>query len=54
MSTKKEKLISLVGDLLNRWDDLPNDVASMPELEQVEIIISKISNIIDDDSEGIG
>lgn len=53
MSDKTNKILHLVGELLDRWDDLPNDVISMPELEKVEHVMSIIGNLIDDESEGL-
>lgn len=44
-------ILALVTQLLDKWDDLPNDVASEPELEQVAQVISKIENLVDDDQD---
>lgn len=49
-SDKTNKVLSLIGELLDRWDELPNDVTSEPELSAVERIISMIGNLVDDDS----
>jgi hypothetical protein len=44
------KTLLLVALLLDRWDDLPNDVKSEPELEPVAKVIGQIAEIVDDDS----
>ena len=46
--TDKTSLVSL---LLDKWDDLPNDITSEPELGSVAQVVSKIKNIVDDDEE---
>ena len=37
-------VMPLIGVLLDRWDDLPNDVKSDPELDAIAEIINKIDN----------
>lgn len=48
---RTDKTLVLVAQLLDKWDDLPNDVTSEPELEQVAQVMSQIENLVDDDSE---
>ena len=48
---RTDKTLVLVAKLLDKWDDLPNDVTSEPELEQVAQVMSQIENLVDDDSE---
>ena len=48
---KTSKMLLLVAQLLDRWDELPNDVKSDPELEPVKKVVSQISELADDDSE---
>jgi hypothetical protein len=45
------RILLLVAQLLDRWDELPNDVKSDPELEQVKGVMSQISNITDSDDD---
>ena len=47
---RTDKTLVLVAQLLDKWDDLPNDVTSEPELEQVAQVMSQIENLVDDDS----
>lgn len=39
-----EKVMPMIGALLEAWDDLPNDVKSDPELDRLERQIRKIDN----------
>jgi hypothetical protein len=48
---RTNKVLLLVATLLDRWDELPNDVKSEPELEDVAKVISEISEIVDSESE---
>lgn len=38
----------LIGELLDSWDDLPNDVKSDPELERLSRNIQKIDSAMED------
>jgi hypothetical protein len=48
MERKKQakRVMPLIGTLLDRWDDLPGDVKSDPELEKFSRIIQKIGSAI--------
>ena len=48
---RTNKILELVAQLLDRWDDLPNDVTSEPELQPVAKVMAQIGNLVDDDSE---
>jgi len=50
---RTNKMLLLVAQLLDRWDELPNDVTDAPELKGVADVMSQISNLADDD-EGEG
>lgn len=45
------KVLVLVALLLDRWDELPNDVKSEPELEAVAKVMSQISDVADSEEE---
>jgi hypothetical protein len=46
-----KKVMPLVGELLDIFDNVPNDIKSDEELEELFDIIDQISEIMDDDSE---
>ena len=41
-------VMPLIGELLDSWDDLPNDVKSDPELERLSRNIQKIDSAMED------
>lgn len=49
---RTNKMLLLIAVLLDRWDDLPNDVKSEPELVNVAKVVSEISELADDESDG--
>ena len=44
---QSRKVMPLIGNLLDQWDDLPNDVKSFPELERIAKIITKIDDAME-------
>lgn len=42
-----ERISSLIGPLLDAWDDLPNDLKHDKELEKVKKIVSRINQTIE-------
>jgi len=48
---RTNKVLLLVAILLDRWDELPNDVKDEPELAGVKLIVDQIGEVADDESE---
>lgn len=48
---RTNKILLLVAQLLDKWDELPNDVKSEPELEDIKNVIDHISEIEDEEND---
>jgi uncharacterized protein HemY len=47
MNKKEKRIRELVGQLLDWWDQLPNDVKTDPDLEKIAKIIDEINEAIE-------
>lgn len=44
-----QKVMPIIGPFLDAWDELPNDVAGLPELSEVRRYVRRIHRAMEDD-----